>query len=185
MNQVFTSPDGQHAYIDTTNPPQVVGLVPDYWARLVQTLGEMYNTSLSLEWILTASSSSTFAALYDGEIDSACGYWSAQAPWNSSSGLISRAYDFSLMACPTFLQASYVYAPVVSGIDSISSLSAAIDATNGSYPICVTGELLSVYFRVVPQRCTCEHLLIYVVYFAPQMTRLRVRLTGVKVSLGL
>jgi len=70
-NFVAYASDGQ-VLIDSRNG-NITGLIPSFWAALVQQIGASYNKDLALVWVITNSSKAVFDLLNDGVIDSACG----------------------------------------------------------------------------------------------------------------
>jgi len=104
-----------------TSDTSASGAIADFFDDIVGYAGsEMGNRRLQVEWLLFDNAQETFDALQDGTIDAACGYWSGEASWDpsefdvsggSSEGTLSRAYYFNPMACRTFVQQKYLYAP--------------------------------------------------------------------------
>ena len=141
IGQVYYSV-GTDLLIDASDPKNVTGAVPDFFAVLVEKLGSLYGTKLEIEWILTDSSQDTFTALYGGEIDSACGYWVPDGNWKQPLNLnvYARPLVFSMMQCPTMYETLFVFTPLGSDIDSYPSLVSAISSSSNEFVICVAGN---------------------------------------------
>jgi len=129
---------------DGIEETSTTGLVPDFWSVLVAGIGEDFGSDIELEWQLYDSSQDVFDALQNGEIDSACGYWFPQGQWRNpeTDAVLARPLAFSMQSCPTLIQTSYVYTSADGDINSLESLTGAINSRDATAPfrVCVAGK---------------------------------------------
>lgn len=137
---VYRSPGGE-VLIDTTDPENVNGLVPDFFDEVVAQLGDSYGTELGLEWVLAPTTQDCFTSVHEGSSDAACGYWYATGTWTNpaTNETVARPIAFNLLHCPTFYDSGNIITLSSSGIDSYGALVAAIQDAPGPVTICVHG----------------------------------------------
>lgn len=132
----FASEDTGRPFIDSMDPDNTTGYIVDYWAKIGEKIGAMYNRPpIAVGWNTTFDSSNAiFTSLDNGEFDSACARFSPDGTWKDLQGIKRpRSLAFSNMLCATYLERSFIYvlpATAAAGITSMEALAAAISEGN-------------------------------------------------------
>lgn len=136
---IYATSQGE-VILDTTDPANVTGAIPDFFERLIQQTGTLYDRELTLAWELFNSSQQALVALQSGEIEANCAYWNPDGSFRARDGaLVARGLAFSTLQCPVFAQDDYIYTPADGSLTSLGLLIQAVDSGEVT-KVCVSGS---------------------------------------------
>jgi hypothetical protein len=134
-NQIVSNKNGD-IMLDTSGET-VTGLVADFFGNsLIPAFGQLYNKTVSVEWVLSAFEVATLNQLNNGEIDSACGLWDPDGIYVLGQQVVARPLAFNTMYCPMYLATENIYTMAYSDFDALIEgvMSGAVKT------ICVAGK---------------------------------------------
>ena len=126
-------------FIDSTDPNNTTGYIVDFWDKIGERIGDMYQTEapIVVGWNTSFDSSNNiFTSLSNGEFDSACARFSPDGTWTdpATSAKRPRSLAFSNMLCASYLERSWIFVlpetAAAGVVDSFEALAEAI--ANGS-----------------------------------------------------
>jgi len=121
----FATPTGEVMILTSkADNGTVTGAVVDFWEGLVEKLGAMYETELTLQWKLYPSAQDVLDALQSGELDAGCGFWSSDGTWTdpATGNEVARGLAFSVHTCPIAIQTEFIWALNDSNITKFQDL---------------------------------------------------------------
>lgn len=120
----------------------ITGRGPELWKSVMKELSIVTGSEIALEYKLYESTDEVFEALYNGEIDSACGDYLPSGAWTHTvvESEVARPLAFSAMQCPELMSSTYLFTEGGGPISSLPSLFEAIGNSTESFPICVASK---------------------------------------------